>query len=54
LKTKGEDIIDATTYMKQLSKFSVPRLNFSDMRLSMIGTFDGESYYDEFVFPVDK
>ena len=54
LKTKGDDIIDATMYLKQLAKFSIPRVNFSDIRLSMLGSFDGEEYYDDFVIPVDK
>ena len=54
LKAKGEDIIDATMYLKQLAKFTIPRVNFSDIRMSMLGSFDGEEYYDEFVIPVDK
>ena len=54
LKTKNNDIIDATQYLKQTSKLAIPKVNFSDMRLSMIGSFDGEGYYDEVVIPVDK
>lgn len=54
LKAKGEDIIDATTYLKQLNKLNIPKATFTDIRLSMIGSFDGEGYYDEFVIPVDK
>ena len=54
LKAKGDDIIDATTYLKQLAKFSIPKVNFSDIRMSMLGTFDGKEYFDEFVIPVDK
>ena len=54
LKTKGDDIIDATTYLKQLAKLWIPKVNFSDIRLSMLGTFDGDEYFDEFVIPVDK
>ena len=46
LKTKGGDIIDATAYLKQMAKLSIPKVQFSDIRLSMIGTFDGEGYYD--------
>lgn len=54
LKTKNNDIIDATQYLKQTSKLVIPKVNFSDIRLSMIGSFDGEGYYDELVVPVDK
>lgn len=54
LKTKGEDIIDATAYLKSLAKLNIPKVTFSDMRMSMIGTFDGKGYFDEMVFPVDK
>ena len=52
LKTKGEDIIDATAYLKQFAKINVPKVSFSDIRLSCIGSFDGESYYDEIVIPL--
>jgi hypothetical protein len=54
LKAKGEDIIDATAYLKQFNKLNIPKATFTDIRLSMIGSFDGEGYYDEFVIPVDK
>jgi 2'-5' RNA ligase len=54
LKTKNNDIIDATTYLKQLAKLNIPRPVFSDIRLSVIGSFDGEGYFDEVVAPVDK
>ena len=46
LKIKGEDIIDATQYLKQLGKLNIPRPSFTDIRLSMIGSFDGEGFYD--------
>ena len=54
LKTKGNDIIDATTYLKQLGKLTIPKVTFADIRLSIIGSFDGEGYYDQIVVPVDK
>ena len=54
LKTNNNDIIDATQYLKQTSKLAIPKVNFSDIRLSMIGSFDGEGYYDEVIIPVDK
>lgn len=54
LKTKGKDIIDASHYLKSLGKLNIPRPTFKDIRLSMIGSFDGEGYYDEIVVPVDK
>lgn len=54
LKTKGKDLIDATFYLKNLAKLNIPKPTFTDIRLSMIGTFDGEGYYDEIVVPVDK
>ena len=46
LKTKDGDIIDATEYMRQLNKLTILRPHFSDMRMSMLGSFDGERYYD--------
>ena len=54
LKTQGNDIIDATAYLKQLGKLQIPKVSFADIRLSMIGSFDGEGYFDEIVVPVDK
>lgn len=54
LKAKGDDIIDATAYLKQLNKLNIPKATFSDIRMSMIGSFDGNGYYDELVVPVDK
>jgi len=54
LKTKGDDIIDATPYLKALSILNIPKVTFTDMRLSVVGSFDGKGYYDEMVFPVDK
>ncbi len=54
LKAKGKDIIDATVYLKNLGKLNIPKPSFSDIRLSMIGSFDGEGYFDEIVVPVDK
>ncbi len=54
LKTKGEDLIDAGMYLKALAKLNIPKVTFADMRLSVIGSFDGKGYYDEMVFPVDK
>lgn len=54
LKTKGEDIIDATNYLKSLAKLNIPKVTFSDIRMSMIGSFDGKNYFDEMVFPLEK
>ena len=46
MKTNNNDLIDATAYLKQLQKLQVPKVSFSDLRMSMIGTFDGEGYFD--------
>jgi hypothetical protein len=46
LKTEGKDIIDATLYLKSMAKINIPKPTFNDIRMSMIGTFDGEGYYD--------
>lgn len=54
LKTKGKDIIDATQYLKTFSKLNVGKVPVTDIRLSMIGSFDGEDYYNECVVPADR
>lgn len=54
LKTKGDDLIDAAPYLKGLAKLNIPKVTFSDMRLSVVGSFDGNGYFDEMVFSVDK
>jgi 2'-5' RNA ligase len=54
LKTKGEDLIDATDYLKSLNKLNIPKVTFTDIRMSMIGTFDGSGYFDEMMFPLEK
>ena len=46
LKTKGNDIIDASLYLKQMNKLTIPKANFQDVRMSVIGSFDGENYFD--------
>jgi len=54
LQTKGDDLIDAGPYLKGLAKLNIPKVTFSDMRLSVVGSFDGKGYFDEMVFPIDK
>ena len=54
LQTKGDDLIDAGPYLKGLAKLNIPKVTFFDMRLSVVGSFDGKGYFDEMVFPIDK
>lgn len=54
LKTKSEkEFIDATQYLRTFSKLNLGRVPITDMRLSAIGSFDGEGYYDEVIMPAD-
>ena len=41
LKTNGDDLIDAGTYLKALAKLNIPKVGFGDLRLSVVGSFDG-------------
>ena len=46
LKTKDKDLIDATPYLKMFNKLNIGKTAINDIRLSAIGSFDGEKYYD--------
>jgi hypothetical protein len=48
LKTKGGDIIDATPYIKMFNKINLGKTNVPEIRMSILGSFDGENYFDEF------
>jgi len=54
LKTKGKDLIDGTQYLKTFSKLNIGKFPVTDIRLSIIGSYDGESYFDEYIIPADK
>lgn len=54
LKTKNEkEFIDATQYLRTFNKLNLGRVGITDIRLSMIGSFDGEAYFDEFVIKAE-
>ena len=41
MKTKGDDLIDATTYLKMFGKLNLGKINLNSISMSMIGSFDG-------------
>jgi hypothetical protein len=41
MKTKGDDLIDATTYLKMFGKMNIGKININTIAMSMIGSFDG-------------
>lgn len=54
LKTKNEkEFIDCTQYLRMFSKLNIGKVPISDIRMSMLGSFDGESYFDEVIVPAD-
>jgi hypothetical protein len=54
LKTKNEkEFIDATQYLRMFNKLNLGRVGISDIRMSMIGSFDGEGYFDELIIPAE-
>lgn len=49
LKTKNNDIIDAGPYLKLFSKLNLGKVNIPEIRLSMIGTFEDNDYFNEYI-----
>ena len=47
LRTKGEDIYDFTDYLVTLKDINLAKVQVSEVRLSMIGSFDGEDFFNE-------
>ena len=47
LRTKGDDLFDFTEYLKTLNKITIPKATTSEIRLSVIGSHDGNDYFNE-------
>ena len=52
LQTKGQDLIDATPYMKLFGKVNFGKININKIALSIMGASGKNGYYDEFVYEV--
>jgi hypothetical protein len=42
-------LIDGAPYLKAFGKINLGKINLNKIAMSMMGSFDGKGYFDEFV-----